>query len=273
MPRILLYSALLTLAAWSASAAEVSLKTEATCSGAVVRLKDVAEITSADESEAAALGELQLFPVPSAGKTRIVRKGEIRELLVLSDVNMKAITLGGAEKLVIRRESTTAVAKPPAPHVVVPSAYITPSTKVPARTAEPVGLELVPVAVRPLSRGTVLRAADLELRPASSRRGADSTPPKVEDLVGQELLRPLPAGQPIPREFIQSQRLVHRNDKVQVKAVAAGVVVSITGKALEEGGMGDNILVEDIATKEKLVTRVTGFQVAEVLGTGVKSIR
>jgi hypothetical protein len=31
--------------------------------------------------------------------------------------------------------------------------------------------------------------------------------------------------------------------------------------------------VEDLATKEKLVTRVTGYQVVEVLGTGVKRVR
>jgi hypothetical protein len=45
------------------------------------------------------------------------------------------------------------------------------------------------------------------------------------------------------------------------------------GKALEEGGQGENILVEEASTKEKLVTRVTGYQVVEVLGTGVKSVR
>lgn len=273
MPRILFYSAILTLAAWSASAAEVRLRSEASCSGAVVRLKDVAEITSADENEAAALAELQLFPVPSAGKTRIVRKGEIRELLVLSDVKMKAVTLGGAEKLVIRREGATLVAKPPVAGAVVPSAYMTPSTKVSKHSAESTGVELVPVAVRPLERGAVLRATDLELRPASLRRGDESPPSKTEDFVGKELLRRVPAGQPLSREQVQTPRLVHRNDKVQVRAVAAGVVVSATGKALEEGGEGDNVLVEDIATKEKLVTRVTGFQVVEVLGTGVKSVR
>ena len=272
MPRILLYSTLLTLAAWSASAAEIRLKPEASCSGAVVRLKDVAEIIAASEDESAALAELQLFPVPSVGKTRIVRKGEIRELLELSGVNMKAVTLGGAEKLVIRREGTMPVAKSQPAGTIVPSAYITPSTKVPSRSSEPAGVELIPVAVRPLERGAVLRATDLELRPAATRKGADSVP-KIEDLVGKELLRPLPAGLPVAREQVQSPRLVHRNDKVTVRAVAAGFVVSATGKALEEGGVGDNVLVEDISSKEKLLTRVTGFQVVEVLGTGVKSVR
>ncbi|MGI8978894.1 MAG: flagellar basal body P-ring formation chaperone FlgA [Pirellulaceae bacterium] len=272
MQRILLYSTLLTLAAWSADAAEVRLKPEAVCSGAIVRLKDVAEIVSADENEAAALAELQLFPVPSAGKVRNVRRGEIRELLALSDVNLKAVTLSGAEKLVVRRAETHIASKPPATTAVVPTAYITPSTKL-THSGESAGVALVPVATRALQRGTVLRATDLELRPAAIQNGNSAVPPKIEDLVGKELLRPLSAGQQLFQELVQSPRLVHRNDKVTVKAVTAGVVVSTTGKALEEGGPGDNVLVEDMATKEKLVTRVTGYQVVEVLGTGVKSVR
>ena len=143
MQRIFLYSTLLTLAAWSAEAAEVRLKSEAVCSGAVVRLKDVAEIISADANEAAALAELQLFPVPSAGKSRSVRCGEIRELLTLSDVNLKAITFSGAKKLLVRRAETAAPVKAPVA-TVVPTAFITPTTKLPA-TGESAGVELVPV--------------------------------------------------------------------------------------------------------------------------------
>ena len=112
MQRIPLYSLLLILCAWSAGAAEVRLKSEAVCSGGVVRLKDVAEITSANENEAAALAELQLFPVPSAGKPRNVRRGEIRELLALSDVNLNVITWSGAEKLVVRESSLGPLRKP-----------------------------------------------------------------------------------------------------------------------------------------------------------------
>ena len=272
MQRILLYSTLFTLAAWSADAAEVRLKPEAVCSGAIVRLKDVAEIISADQNEAAALAELQLFPVPSAGKARSVRRGEIRELLALSDVNLKAVTLSGAERIIIRRAETHVAAKPQAAATVVPTAYITPSTKI-ARSGESAGVELVPVAIRALQRGTVLRATDLELRPAAIQNGNSAAPLKIENLVGKELLRPLPAGQQLFQALVQSPRLVHRNDKVTIKAITAGVVVSTTGKALEEGGPGDNVLVEEMATKEKLVTRVTGYQVVEVLGTGVKSVR
>jgi len=272
MQRILLYSAIFTLAAWSAEAAEVRLKSEAVCSGAIVRLKDVADVTSSDEKEAAALAELRLFPVPSAGKVRNVRRGEIRELLALSDVNLKGVTLSGAEKLIVRRAEAQPSAISPVTAVVVPTAYIMPSTKIP-RASETAGVELVPVALRPLEKGTLLRAADLELCPAAIPKESGLTPLKIEDLVGKELLRSLPAGQPLFKDVVQAPRVVRRNDKVRIRAVAAGVVVSTDGKALEEGGEGDNVLVEDGATKEKLMTRVTGYRVVEVLGTGVKKVR
>jgi flagella basal body P-ring formation protein FlgA len=272
MQRIFLYSALFTLAAWSAEAAEVRLKAEAACSGAIVRLKDVADVTSTSENEAAALAELQLFPVPSAGKVRNVRRGEIRELLALSDVNLKAVTLSGAEKLIIRRAEAQPSVVPAATAAVVPTAYTTPSTKIP-RVIETAGVDLVPVTVRPLEKGAVLRAGDLELRPSAIPKESGFTAPKIEDLLGKELLRQVPAGQPIFKDVVQAPRVVRRNDKVRIRAVAAGVVVSTDGKALDEGGEGDNVLVEDGATKEKLMARVTGYRVVELLGTGVKRLR
>lgn len=273
MQRIVLIATLFTLAACSADAAEVRLKSEAACSGAIVRLKDVAEIVSDDENEAAALAELQLFPVPSSGKSRNVRRGEIRELLALSGVNVQSITLSGAEKLIVSRAGPVAHAKPQTTFAeVIPSAYITPSTKV-ARSIESAGVELVPVATHALERGTILRATDLELRPATSQRLPGAMPQKIEDLVGQELLRQVPAGQQVFPESVQSPRLVRKNDKVRIKAIGAGVVISTDGKALAEGGLGDNVLVEDFATKEKITTRITGYQLVEVLGTGVKQVR
>jgi flagella basal body P-ring formation protein FlgA len=273
MQRIFLYATVLTLAAWSADAAEIRLKSEAVCCGGIVRLKDVAEISAANEQEVATLAELQLFPVPTVGKPRNVRRGEIRELLALSDVNLKAITFSGAERLVVRRETQHSAAKPKSAAVTaLPTAYITPSTVIPTAN-EVAGVELVPVAARALERGFLLRAADLEMRSAPILQRNGIAPLKIADLVGKELLRPLPAGQPIVRDFVQSPRLVNRNDKITIKAVAAGVVVSTIGKALEDGGQGDNILAEELLSKEKLVTRVTGYQMVEVLGTGVRSVR
>lgn len=273
MPRTSLYSLLLILAAWSADAAEVRLKSEAVCSGAVVRLKDVAEITSETENEAAVLAELQLFPVPSAGKLRYVRRGEIRELLALSDVNLKFVTLTGAEKLTVRRAESQTAAKPLVPvAAVVPTAFISPTTKLP-RVGESAGVAMVPVTTRALERGIILRRADLDLVPAAKVDGNSAAPLAIEDLIGKEVLRPLPAGQQIFKDVVQSPRLVRRNDKVTIKAVAAGVVITTSGKSLDEGGQGDNILVEELATKEKLVARVTGYQVVEILGTGVRNVR
>src|SRR5262245_19197557 len=112
MNRILPYALVLILAGSSADAAEVGLKSEAAGSGAVVRLKDVADVISTDQGQAAALAEQRLFPVPSAGKVRTVRSSEIRELLALSGANMKTLALSGAEKLTVRRATPTTATTP-----------------------------------------------------------------------------------------------------------------------------------------------------------------
>src|SRR3954466_11903890 len=174
MQRTLLYASLFTFAAWTAEAAEVRVKAEATCSGAVIRLKDVADVIAVNENEAAALAEMTLFPVPSAGKTRIVRRGEIRELLALSGGNMQAVTLSGAEKLAVGRtvNQSSPKSQPPGDAVAqatIPTAFIPPTTKVPTRVSEAASLDLVPVVTRPIERGAILRAADLDFRPSAQQ--------------------------------------------------------------------------------------------------------
>src|SRR5204863_4294914 len=131
---------------------------------------------------------------PSSGKLRHVRRGEIQELLALSGVNVQAVTFSGAERVVVRRSGAKTLPKQPveAAGEALPTAYITPSTKL-ASSAQLAGVELVPVTTRGLDKGAVVRAADLELRPAATRP-AGASPLKIEDLVGQELLRALPAG-------------------------------------------------------------------------------
>jgi hypothetical protein len=88
------------LAGWSADGAEVRLRPEAMVAGSIVRLSDIAEIGGPDS---ASLEDVRLFPAPGPGKERIVRRGEIAELLVLSEVDIKIHPLTGADRIVIRR--------------------------------------------------------------------------------------------------------------------------------------------------------------------------
>lgn len=103
MSRIALFSAVFMLAGWSAGAAELRLRGEATVASGMVRLADLADIAEADPEDVAALQRVLLFPAPGVGKERIVRRGEIVELLTLAEVDVKRYAFSGAEQVVIRR--------------------------------------------------------------------------------------------------------------------------------------------------------------------------
>lgn len=265
MKRASLYATLFILSAWSAEGAEVRLKSEAICTGAIVRLKDVAEVISEDEAEAAALSELQLFPVPAKERERVARRGEVREILALSDIDVKSLQITGAEKVSVRRSGTL---KPAVQQTSL--ADQTKPAKTSAKTKQQPEVTLIPTVVRALPRGAIIRATDLEMSPVSVKQAQLVTPILAEQLIGQETLRALSPGQPLSIDQVQAHRLIHRGDKVALKSVASGVTITTSAKALEDGVQGENLLLELADTREKVLARVTGYQAAEIYASGLK---
>jgi len=89
------------LVARSAAAAEVRLRESASCSSAVVRLMDVAEIHADDPALATALAEIPLGPAPAAGGEQTLSQHEVRQLLALSGVARADVQVTGSERVVI----------------------------------------------------------------------------------------------------------------------------------------------------------------------------
>src|SRR5919109_5073409 len=90
----------LTIAA-PIAAGEIHLKASAECAGPTVRLGDVAEIEGEAVAEGSSLGDLVLFPAPAAGKSRLVTRQELRQLLALCDVDVRSWQLSGAQNVEI----------------------------------------------------------------------------------------------------------------------------------------------------------------------------
>ena len=97
----------------AAIAAEIKLRHECRCSQSLVRLGDVAEIHAADDSEAAKLEEIELFPAPPQGQPRQLRARELQDLLALRGLNLAQHRLSGANRVEVRSaEEPKAAAKP-----------------------------------------------------------------------------------------------------------------------------------------------------------------
>lgn len=103
------------LAASSAQAAEVRLRSTVSCPATIVRLGDVAEFVESDPAVAADLAAVPLFPAPSAGKSRQLDRHHVRQLLAISGIDLMQITLTGSETVVIQGAAGL-VARPASPN-------------------------------------------------------------------------------------------------------------------------------------------------------------
>jgi flagella basal body P-ring formation protein FlgA len=87
--------------AGSAWAAEIRLLNDATPSGPVVRLGDIAEIYAADPERADVLRSVELFPAGSGRGPRVVPARDVQELLFLRGFNPAECRLSGASHVTL----------------------------------------------------------------------------------------------------------------------------------------------------------------------------
>ncbi|MHB1036262.1 MAG: flagellar basal body P-ring formation chaperone FlgA [Pirellulales bacterium] len=125
------------------------------------------------------------------------------------------------------------------------------------------------VAAESVARGAVIRAADvrLEARPPAARVGEPFG--RIEEVVGKEATRAVAAGEVLDAQTVRNAVLVRRGDAVTVFARGPGVQVRTTGRAREQGGLGDLVTVESLADRRTYYAKVCGTQEVEVDGPSV----
>ena len=208
----------LLLAAASATAAEVRLRSSAACAASVVRVADVAEIFSGETRISAALAEIPLCPAPAAGSQRALSQDDIRRLLALSGVEPGTALVTGSESVTVTNELSGRSGTLPR---------------------------------RPLIASGV-RQATFETEAEGNRKPRTQSTSK------------LPAAIPSDAKSPASSPLIARGTVLTVNASSAGVRITTSGKALEEGAVGQTIGVELADTKQRVMGRVLGPQLVEV---------
>lgn len=250
--KILLNFFAIMLASLSAEAAEIALKANVDATRAIVRLGDVAEVKSADDKLAALLNDLALFPSPTPGRTRMLHVRELRELMALNGIATGDVRFSGS-----RLVRVGAIRELPAKY---------------SRPRQPAASPKYVVALRPLNRGDIIRAADVEVRSFEEPPRRMKAATELKNVVGREVLRSIGSGQPIDEQQLRRPLLVRRGQVVQVQAKAAGVVVTTTARATEDGAAGDIIVLQSIENREKYSASVTGLQRAEVYVSGIRAV-
>ena len=106
------------------------------------------------------------------------------------------------------------------------------------------------VATRTIRAQTVLTAEDFALV-AAEIPGAMTDP---EQVIGQEARVTLYAGRPILAASLGAAAMVERNQTVSLVFRSSGLSILTEGRALDRGGVGDQIKVMNLASR----TTVTG---------------
>jgi flagella basal body P-ring formation protein FlgA len=114
------------------------------------------------------------------------------------------------------------------------------------------------VLTRHLRPGTILTADDVRTARLHATLLHGNSPITTGDAIGEALRHDMPPGQPLSEADVMRPRLVVRNDVVRMMLEAEGISLAAQGVALEEGGLGDRIRVQNPASHAVVLAEVTG---------------
>jgi flagellar basal body P-ring formation protein FlgA len=122
-----------------------------------------------------------------------------------------------------------------------------------------IAIEMLNAAIltRSVDRGDVLKASDVivERRPKAEVGGDAAIRAQA---VGMQMRRALRAGQPLKATDLAKPDLVQRDESVTLIYEAAGIYLTLSGKATESGAEGDTINVLNLQSKRAVSGVVVG---------------
>ena len=112
----------------------------------------------------------------------------------------------------------------------------------------PVAAETV-VAVTAVRSNTILTAAHLAVIP-NKIAGGVSDP---AELIGLETRVNLYPNRPVLRQDVGAPRVIHRNEIVNLTYAQAGLRISVEGRALGPAGLGEDVRVMNLSSRNTIV--------------------
>lgn len=125
------------------------------------------------------------------------------------------------------------------------------------------------IAVRALSRGAVISAADVGTKPVFTPGTSSDRFYRIQDVIGLEVTTAVGAGRPLTQKSVRQPLLIRRGEMVTVFARAAGINVRVMARARDEGSLGDAVAVESMLDRMVYHARVSGLRQAEVFAQPV----
>jgi flagella basal body P-ring formation protein FlgA len=109
------------------------------------------------------------------------------------------------------------------------------------------------VPLRTIAKGEVIKTADVRIE-----RRPKTDAATIEEVVGHAAKQALKPGQVIRSVDVMKPELVARNDTVTISFEVPGMVLTVLGKAIEAGALGDVINVLNVQSKRTIQATVRG---------------
>lgn len=125
----------------------------------------------------------------------------------------------------------------------------------------------VPILVRRLAAGTVISASDLDWITVADDRQNNDLVFNSGDVIGYELRRDTPSGQPLRSRDMAAPRMVLRGSLVTLKVASANMVLSAEGRALQDGAKGETVRVLNTHSNRTVEGTVENNGIVAVMAT------
>jgi flagella basal body P-ring formation protein FlgA len=116
----------------------------------------------------------------------------------------------------------------------------------------------VVVPARDIARGETISESDLTFAIAPAQGLMPNTTTAMESLVGMQTRRVLRAGETVRNDDVRHPILIAKGSTVTMTFEAPGVLLTATGRAMSEGGLGETITVLNPISFRQIMAVVTG---------------
>lgn len=114
------------------------------------------------------------------------------------------------------------------------------------------------VAARDLKRGMDITANDVRAERTPAGPWFEKYAVRLDDLVGKQMDRNVREGTPIRLDQVSRPKMVNSGDSVTIIAQKGSLKLSATGKARQDGELGEWIKVSNVDSSKVLTAKVTG---------------
>jgi flagella basal body P-ring formation protein FlgA len=119
------------------------------------------------------------------------------------------------------------------------------------------GVRIV-VPARDIGRGETIAESDLSYQMVASESVVPNTATSMDALVGMQTRRVLHQGETVRNDDVRHPILITKGSTVTMTFDAPGVTLTAMGRAMSEGGVGDNVTILNPASYRQISAVVTG---------------